>query len=148
MNILFLSLAGAVLSAIVGTFWYSNATPMGRLHMRYLGFDKLTPDEQKAKMMEGKAMMPRMYAAQMALSLLTSGATVFIVTQSVQNGLSFPMAVGFVVFNWLCFIVPMLGQSILWGNVDRKIAWPKFISDSLSNLVTLLLIAGMTRLFI
>lgn len=143
-----LSIAGAVIAAVVGTLWYSNSTPMGKIHMRYLGFDKLSPEEQKRKIAEAKPMMAKMYAAQLTLSLLTAGATVFIVTESVHNGLSFLMALGFVVFNWLCFMVPTIGQGILWSNCDPKIAWQKFFSDSSSNLVTLLLIACLTKLFL
>ncbi len=148
LTIILLSLGGAVIAAIVGTFWYSNATPMGRLHMRYLGFDKLTEAEKKAKMQEGKAMMGKMYASQLALSFLTAFATVFIVTMSMRNGLSFGAALGFVVLNWLCFVVPTIGQSILWGNCDPKIAKMKFVSDSLSNLVTLLLVAALASAFV
>lgn len=151
MTLLFflsLSIAGAVIGAVVGTLWYSSSTPMGKLHMRYLGFDKLSPEEQQRKKTEAMPMMTKVYAAQLALSFLTAGATVFIVTESVQNGLSFWMALAFVVFNWLCFMVPMIGQNILWGNVDRSIAWQKFFSDSLSNLVTLVLIAILTKLFL
>ncbi|HTM68304.1 MAG TPA: DUF1761 family protein [Candidatus Binatia bacterium] len=148
MTLLLLSLAGAAISVVVGTVWYANATPMGKLHMRYLGMDKLSPEQQKAKMKEGAAMMPKMFAAQLALSFLTAGATAFIITESVHNGLSFWMGLGFVFFNWLCFMVPMIGQGILWGTCDRKIAWQKFFSDSASNLVTLLLISFLTKLFL
>lgn len=147
-TILLLSLVGTILSVVVGTFWYSNSTPMGRVHMQYLGFDKLSVDEQKRKMEEAKPMMPKMYASQMALSFLTSFATVFIVTMSIQNGLNLGMAVGFVVFNWFCFMVPVVGSNIIWGNCDPKLAWKKFFSDSSANLVTVLLIALMTSLFL
>ena len=148
MTTLLLTLAGVIIAVGVGTFWYSNATPMGKLHMRYLGFDKLSKEEQMQKMQAAKPMMWKMYISQMALSLLTSFAVVFIVTASKQNGLSFPMALGFVMFNWLCFVVPTVGQGILWSNCEPKIAWKKFLSDILSNLVTVLLIAGLTSLFV
>lgn len=147
LTIILLAIAGAVIAAAVGTFWYSNSTPMGKIHMRALGFDKLSPEEMKRKMEEAKPMMPKMYAAQLALSFLTAGATVFIITESMHNGIPFSMALGFVIINWLCFMVPTIGQSILWSNCDRKIAWQKFFSDSLSNLVTLLLIACLTAFF-
>ncbi len=148
ITILVLALVGTVIGAVVGTFWYSNATPMGRIHMQYLGFDKLSADEQKRKIEEAKPKMPKMYAAQMALSLLTSFATVFIITMSVQNGLTLSMATTFVIFNWLCFVVPIVGSSILWSNCDRSIAWKKFFSDISSNLVTILIIVLMTSLFV
>jgi hypothetical protein len=145
--ILLFSIIGAVISAVVGTLWYSNSTPMGKIHMQYLGFDKLTEEEKKRKMEEGKAMMPKMYIAQILLSLLTSFAVVYVVALSIQNHVPFLLALGFVGFNWLTFMVPIIGQGILWSNVDRKIAWKKFFSDILSSLVSLMLIAYLTSLF-
>ncbi len=147
-SILPLSLASTVLATIVGTFWYSPMTPMGKIHMQYLGFDKLSPDEQKKKMEEAKPKMAMMYAVQMLLSFMTSFAVVFILSMSVQNGLPFMMAVGFPVFIWLCFMVPVIGSALLWNNCDRAIVWQKFFSDSLSHLVIILLIAGMVSFFI
>ena len=148
ITILVLALVGTVIGAVVGTLWYSNATPMGRLHMQSLGFDKLSLDEQRRKIEEAKPKMPKMYLAQMALSLLTSFAVVFIISMSVQNGLTLGMATGFVIFNWLCFVVPVIGSSILWSNCDRSIAWKKFFSDIFSNLVTILIIVFMTSFFV
>ena len=148
INIILLSIAGAVIAAVVGTLWYSNSTPMGRIHMQYLGFDKLSEEEKKNRIKEAGPMMVRMYSAQMALSLLTAFAVVFIIKMSVQNGVSFAPALGFVVFNWLCFVVPTVGTGILWSNCDRKIAWQKFFSDIFSNLVTIVLIALLTGLFV
>lgn len=142
-----LSIIGSVLAAVIGTLWYSGSTPMGKIHMRSLGFDKLSPQEQQQKMIEGKAMMGKMYSAQMLLSLLTSFAVVFVVTQSRQNGLTFGMALGFVLMNWLCFMVPIIGSGILWSTCDRSIAWQKFFSDILENLVTLLVIALLANIF-
>ncbi len=115
--------------------------------MQYLGFDKLSEKEKKKKMEEAMPTMPKMYAAQIGLSLLTSFATVFIVTLSIQNHVSVLMAVGFVAFNWLAFMVPIIGQGILWSNCDPKLAWKKFFSDSLSNLVSVLLIALLASFF-
>lgn len=147
LTAILLIIAGVIISIVVGTFWYSPGTPMGRLHMRYLGFDKLSPEEQKHKIEAAKPTMPKIYAGQMLLSLLQSAAVVLIVTMSMQNGVPFVAALGFVVFNWLCFMVPVNGSQILWGNVERAIAWPKFFSDSLSNLVTLLAIACLAGFF-
>lgn len=148
ITIFLLSIAGAVIAAIVGTFWYSNSTIMGKIHMQYLGFDKLSDDEKKKKMEEAKPMMFKMYIGQMILSFLTAFAVVFIVMMSVQNGVPLLMAVGFVVMNWLCFMVPVIGSAILWSNCDRNIAWKKFFSDILSNLVILILIAFLTSFFV
>lgn len=148
ITILLLSIAGAVIAAIVGTFWYSNATPMGKIHMQSLGYDRLSEAEMKQKMEEAKPKMAKMYAAQMFLSFLTSLVVVFIVLTSAKNGLSFPMALGFVVANWLCFIVPTTGSGVLWSNTDRNIVWKKFFSDIFSSLVTLMLIASLAELFV
>lgn len=143
-----LVLAGVVIAMAVGSVWYSPKTPMGRLHMRYLGFDTLTPEEQQAKMAAAKPMMAKMYAGQAVLSLLISFSVVYVVAESIHNGLSAPMAVAFPLFNWLCFVVPVIGTAILWGNCPRAIAWQKFISDSAFFLVTILLTAVLTSLVV
>ncbi len=148
-TVILLSLLGSVIAAVVGTFWYSNKTPMGKIHMQYLGFDKLSAEEQKRKMEEAKPKMFKIYLAQMVLSFLTAFSVVFIVIMSVSNGLPLSVAFGFVVMNWLCFIVPTMGSGILWGGeCDSKLAWKKFFSDILSSLVTLLLTGFVTSLFI
>lgn len=146
-TIIILSFVGAILAAVIGTLWYSGATPMGRIHMQSLGFDKLSPEEQKKKIEEAKPKMPKMYAGQFALSFLTSFAVVFTVTMSLQNGTSLLTVAGFTVFNWLCFMVPIIGSGMLWGNVDKTIVWKKFFSDILSNLVTVVAIAGLAVFF-
>jgi hypothetical protein len=138
---LVLAFVGAAIAAGVGTIWYSPATPMGRWHMQFLGFDALSEEEQKKKREEAKPKMLKMYGAQIVLSWLMALAVVTIVTMSMRNGLTFIMALGFVLFNWLCFVVPVIGSGIIWGNGDTTVAWKKFFSDSLSNLVTMFLIA-------
>lgn len=148
VTIILLALVGAVIAAVVGTVWYSNATPMGRLHMKYLGFDKLSPEAQQALMKEAMPKMPKIYAAQLVLSFLTAFFTVFVITMSVQNGLSFWMAFIFPIVGWLCFVVPTVGSSLLWGNCDPKIAWAKFFSDIGSVLVTIILTALLTGLVV
>lgn len=147
-TIILLSLGGAVLAAVVGTVWYSSGTPMGKLHMKSLGFDKLSPEEQQRKIAEAMPTMPKVYAAQILLSFMTAFAVVYTVTTSVMNGIPTLMAIGFPIFNWLCFTVPVIGSAILWGNVDRSLAWKKFFSDILSNLVTIVLIAFLATLFV
>ena len=147
LTTIILAVVGAIIYAVIGTLWYSGATPMGRVHMRYLGMDKLTDEERQQKMEAGKAMMPKMYAAQMGLSLLTSFWVVFVVLESLHNGLPLHLAVGFGIFSWLCFTVPAIGTSILWSNCDRSLAWKKFFSDIASNLVTIVIIALVASLF-
>lgn len=147
-TILLLSLAGAVIAAIVGTFWYSDKTPMGRIHMRSLGMDKLSDEEKKKLIEAAKPTMWKSYLAQMSLSFLTAFATVFIITMSMQNGVPFGLSLGFVALNWLCFMVPIIGSNIIWGNTDRSIAWPKFFSEIFANLVTIILVALLAKLFV
>jgi Protein of unknown function (DUF1761) len=147
ITIILLTIAGVVVSIVIGTLWHMPQSPMGRLHMRYLGFDTLSPEEQARKIEEAKPTMPKIYAAQMLLSLLMSAAVVLIVTMSMQNSMPFAAALGFIVFNWLCFVVPTVGGHILWGNCERAIAWKKFFADALYPLVTMLVIALLASIF-
>lgn len=148
LTVILLTIAGAIIAAMVGTFWYSPMTPMGRLHMKTLGFDKLSKEEQQKQMEEVAPKMWKYYVAQLVLALLLSLATVFIIMMSVQNGVSFMLAMGFVLVNWLTFMVPAIGTQVLWSNIDRSIAWQKFFSDIAMNLVTLLLISFLTSFFV
>ncbi len=116
--------------------------------MKYLGFYNLSEEEKKKKIEEAKPKMVKMYVAQMALSFLTAFSVVFITIMGMHNGLSFGMVIGFVLMNWLCFIVPVIGSGVLWSNCDRSIAWKKFFSDVASNLVTLVLVALLAKLFV
>ncbi len=146
ITIILLALVGAVIASVVGTVWYMPNTPMGKIHAQFLGFDKLTPEQQQAKMAEAKPGMPKMYAAQFLLSFITALFVVFVVTLSIENGVPASMAIAFPVLSWLCFMVPNIGSAILWSNCDRKLAWKKFFSDSLCNLVIILLVAGLAVL--
>lgn len=133
-TIISLGILGAIISAGVGTFWYSMATPMGRLHMESIGFNKFSKEEQEMKMQEMKPKMWKYYLAQMFLSFLTSAFIAFVMIE--QKDLGSAVIYGEVATIWLCFVVPIIGQSLLWGNTDQKLRWKKFLSDSLSNLVT------------
>ncbi len=148
LMIIGLSVLGAVIAAVIGTVWYSQATPMGKVHMQYLGFDKLTPEEQKQKMEEAKPMMAKMYLGQLALSLLTAFFVVFMMIKGSINGEAASMIVAYLVLTWLCFMVPIIGSALLWSNCDRAIVWKKFFSDIFANLVTILVIALVTSFFI
>ena len=148
LTIILLALVGAIIAAVIGTIWYSDKTPMGRIHMKYLGFYQLSPEEQKKKIAEVKPIMWKMYVGQLILSFLTTLSVVSIITMSMHNGLPFTIAIIFVIMNWLCFMVPIIGSGILWGNCDRSIAWKKFFSDISANLVTLVVVALLARLFV
>ena len=47
LDVIIVSVLGVVLSVVLGTFWYSMSTPMGRLHMDSIGFTKLSKKEQE-----------------------------------------------------------------------------------------------------
>jgi hypothetical protein len=146
--IFLLSIVGAVLAAVIGTFWYSDRTPMGKIHMQYLGFDLLSPEEQRLKIQQAKPKMPIIYGAQLILSLFKAFFVVFVITLSVKNGVSFGAAILFPIFAWLCYDVTTIGSALLWSNCDREIVWKKFFSDIFANLVTILAIAMLTGLFL
>lgn len=145
---LLVGVIGAVVSAVVGTLWYSNSTPMGKWHMQYLGFDKLSKEEQAKKMAEAKPKMAKMYGTQMFLSFLTALFIGFVTSYTVQSGGPANAVFFYVTFIWIAFTVPMIGQNLLWGNVEGKLAWKKFFSDSLCNLVTFLIVAFVATMLV
>lgn len=147
-TIALIAVLGMVISVIVGTFWYNPLTPMGKWHMQYLGFDKLSKAEQKKLIEEAKPKMWKTYSAQMALSLLTSFFIALVTSYSVQNGAPASSVFYYLPMIWLCFTVPMIGQNILWGTSEGALAWKRFFSDSLSNLVSFMIIAYVATLLV
>ncbi len=145
-TIILLGILGAVISAAIGTFWYSMATPMGKIHLETTGFSKFSKEEQERKIQEMKPKMWRYYSAQMFLSFLTSAFIAFIMIS--QKAFGSEIIYGEVFGIWLCFSVPLVGQALLWGNIDQKLRWKKFLSDSLSNLVTFLVIVFVFSLIV
>jgi hypothetical protein len=139
---------GAVVALVVGSIWYSPGTPMGRLHMKAIGFDKLSPDEQKRLIEEMKPKMWKSYLLQFIMSVLISFFIGFITVVGMQNGQTFGAVVFETAFVWLALMVPVIGSNILWGNTPREIAWKKFWSDSLSYAVTIGLVLLVARLFV
>lgn len=149
MSMIFLiGILGAVISAAIGTFWYSGATPMGRWHMQYLGFDTLSEEEKKKLIAEAKPKMWKTYSAQMVLSFLTSFFIAFVTSYTMQNGGPANATFYYVGMIWAAFTVPMVGQNILWGKTEGSLAWKRFFSDSAYNLITLLVIAYVATLII
>lgn len=148
MTIILFGILGAIISAGVGTFWYSMKTPMGKIHMASLGFDKLSKEEQNKKIAEAKPHMWKSYLLQLFLSFLTSTFIAFVVNQYKHMGLPVSLAYISIASIWLSFTVPLVGQALLWSNTDKKLVWKKFFSDSLSNLVTFLIIIFVFNLFI
>jgi len=146
--VVLIGVVGAVVSAIVGTFWYSGATPMGKWHMQYLGLDKLS-EEEKAKMIaEAKPKMWKTYFAQMILSFLTSLFIGFTTSFTVQSGGPDSVVYFYVLMIWVAFTIPMVGQNIIWGKSEGNLACKRFISDSLSNIVSFMIIAFIATLLV
>ena len=136
MEIILLGILGAVISAAIGTFWYSMKTPMGRVHLKSLGFMELSKAEQNEKIAEMKPKMWKYYLAQLFLSFLTSVFIAFVMMAQKGFGAGVSVIYGELGFIWLAFTVPMVGQSLLWGNCDLKLRWKKFFADIFANLVT------------
>lgn len=147
-TIILLGILGAIISAVVGTIWYSDKTPMGKTHMESVGFNLLSKEEQDMKIKEMKPKMWKYYLAQIFLSFLTSVFIAFIMIMQKPFGMKIVAIYSEVVAIWLCFTIPLIGQSLLWGNVDLKLRWKKFFSDSLSNLVTFMIIIYIFSLII
>ncbi len=145
-TIILLGILGAVISAVIGTLWYSMSTPMGKLHLESTGFSKFSKEEQDMKIKEMKPKMWKYYLAQMLLSFLTSAfiASIMMAQKVFGTGIIYGEVFGV----WLCFTLPVIGQALLWGNTDPKLRWKKFFSDSLSNLVTFLVIVFIFSLII
>ena len=145
MEIILLGILGVVVSTVIGSIWYSPKTPMGRIHMDSLGFSKLSKEDQDKRMAEAKPTMWKYYLASMILSLLTSIFIAFIMVE--QSGYGYGIIYGEVGMVWLCFTVPLVGNSLLWGNCDKHLRWKKFVSDILENLVTYFVIICVFSLF-
>lgn len=147
-TIILIGFLGAVVSAILGTVWYNpSLTTMGKWHMQYLGFDKLSKEEQDAKRKEAMPKMWKTYLAQLILSFLTSVFIGFVMSYSVKNGMPASSVFYYLPMIWLCFTVPMIGQNILWGSSEGGLAWKRFFSDSFYNLITFLVIAFLATFF-
>jgi hypothetical protein len=147
-TIILVGILGTIISAFTGTLWYMASTPMGSWHMQYLGFDKLTDAEKQRRVAEAKPKMWKSYSAQAILSLLTSLFIAFVTSYTIQNGGPTNAVFYYVLMIWLAFTVPMIGQNILWGTSEGSLAWKRFFSDCLYNLITLFIIAFVATLII
>lgn len=147
-TIILIGVIGAIISAITGTIWYSDKTPMGRWHMQYLGFDKLSEEEKQRLIAEAKPKMWKSYSAQLFLSLLTSLFIGFVTSYTVQNGAPAVSVFYYVVMIWFAFTLPIIGQGLIWGKTEGSLIWKKFISDNLYNLITFVIIAYVATLIV
>jgi archaellum biogenesis protein FlaJ (TadC family) len=148
LSLLLITFLGGIASIIIGTFWYSDKTPMGRIHMRSIGFDKLTHEQQQKSIADAKPHMWKSFLGQFILSSLTAFFIALVSVTGTLNGMPFGMVVIYGLLAWICFMVPLAGSHVLWGNIDRKIAWKKFISDSASYLVTIAAVLLIAKLFV
>lgn len=146
-TIIIIGVIGVIISIVVGMFWYSDKTPMGKWHIASLGFDKLSPEEREQMKAKGMSGMWKQFALQMLLSFITALFIAAVTSFSVQNGAPANSVFFYIPAIWLAFTVPLVGQNILWGNVKGSLAWKRFFSDSFSNLITYLLIAFVATLF-
>jgi len=133
-TIVLLGILGVFISIAIGWCWYSLKTPMGRIQQEAVGHGNLSKDEQQKLMQEMQPKMWKYLLAQAFLAFLTSLFIAFIMTE--QKGLGSGIIYAEVGFAWLCFTVPIVGQSLLWGNCDKQVKWKKFFSDIFSNLIT------------
>ncbi len=134
MTIILLGILGVIISIAIGWFWYSLMTPMGRIQQQAVGYGHLSKEEQLKLMEEMKPKMWKYLLVQAFLALLTSLFIAFIMITQKSLGAGF--IYGEVGLAWLCFTVPIIGQSLLWGNCDKDVRFKKFFSDIFSNLIT------------
>lgn len=116
--------------------------------MEYIGFNKLSKEEQERKIAEAKPNMWKMYVMQMLLSFFTSFFIVFVMSKSLENGEGLKMFYSYLAFVWLAFTVPQIGGNIIWGPVEKSLRWKKFFADSIYNLITYGVIAFVASLFL
>lgn len=148
MSIIIVSIIGVVISIVLGTIWYSPQTPFGKIHMKYIGFDLLTKEEQKNKIEEMKPIMWKTYVLQMILSLFTSFFIAFTLQMTIANGGQKNAIYFYVVSIWFAFIIPLIGSNILWGVCPPSIRLKKFFSDILYYLLQYILIAFIATIIL
>lgn len=112
-TIFIIGILGAFIGVIVGMFWYSDNTPMGKWHMQSLGFDTLSPEERARLRAEAKPHMWKRFSAQILLSFVTALFIGAVTSYSVQNGAPAGSVLYYVPAIWLAFVVPLIGQNIL-----------------------------------
>jgi len=147
-TILIIGILGAIISIVVGMFWYSDKTPMGKWHMQSMGFDQLSPEERARLRAEAASGMWKQFSAQTLLSLITALFIGAVASFSVQNGAPASSVLYYIPAIWFAFTVPLVGQSLLWGGSKGALAWKRFFSDILSNLLTYLLVALIAMMLV
>ena len=130
--LIILILIGIIISFIIGMLWHNSKFWGGRIHFQYTGFAKLSEAEKEKVKEKFKPVMWKIFLAQILLSALMSTFIALVMIATTGYGISKYSVFWYVLFIWLCFLVPVLGGGVLWG-VDRekKILWQKFFSDIL-----------------
>ena len=101
--------AATIVMFAVGAFWYM--VPFGKTWGKMHGFDKLSPEQQKA----AQSKMAPFYAVQVAVTVLS--ATVLSGLQSQMPTVSLYK----IVFSiWLGFIVPAQISAVVFGGTESK----------------------------
>ena len=148
MTLILMTFIGMIIAIIIGSIWHSPNTWGGRIHMRYLGFDKLSKAEQNKMIAEAKPQMWKSYLAQSILSLMTSGFIAFVMYMTVSGGLSKYFVFLYVIMIWCAFIVPVIGSNILWGNCEKGLKVKKFLADIIYQFITLFVITLVLTFFV
>lgn len=147
-TIILIAIIGSIIASALGTAWYSGSSPMGKWHMQFLGFDKLTQEEKDRMIKEAKPKMWKTYSLQMILSFLTAFFIGFVTKYTVVNGGPESAVYFYVIFAWIAFTVPMVGQNLLWSSKESSFLWKIFFSNSIYNLVTFLVTAFVATLMV
>ena len=148
LSLLIGTLLGIITSVVIGTLWHSPFSPFGKIHMEYLGFDKLSQEEQARKIEEAKPHMWKVYLKQMVLSGMTSAALAYLLIVLPKD---VPLSVMYMSITalWVAFVIPLIGQNLLWGPCeDEKLQLKKFLGDSLYQIVTYSAIIFVLSLFL
>jgi hypothetical protein len=146
--ILFGTLTGIIVSIVIGTLWHSPFSPFGKIHMEYLGFTKLSKEEQAKKIEEAKPHMWKIYLKQIVLSGITSAALAYLLI-TLPKEASISVVYISITALWVAFIAPLVGQNLLWGPcADEKLQLKKFFGDSLYQIITYSSIIFILSLFI
>ncbi|MDI9325375.1 MAG: DUF1761 family protein [Alphaproteobacteria bacterium] len=149
IEVIFLSIAGTVLSIVIGSLWHAPFWWAGKLHMEYTGFAALSKTEQKKAIKKAKKYMWKIYLIQAFLSLITSAFIAFVVAQTATvKAVSVYAPFLYVVAIWFCFIFPIITGSFLWGReITKKMGVQKVIADSLHYLISFALVTAMCILY-
>ncbi len=107
-------LTAAVVSMVIGSVWHGPL--FGKLFMREMGMDKLSPEEQ-AKM---KKSMTGAYIAQFIASFVMFFVLAWYIVTSMHYGVwgGVANALGL----WLGFVVPLALSQAIWGG-KMKLFW-------------------------